>query len=188
MGAFSYTLGAAPGTISGGTAPTASTAAQLAASRGTRTDVGFDMHIEGIPDAMVHGSKGLWFGNYPLHVGVKGVQKLVDRFTKCFLTPLGSDLTDLNYGTLVAASFGNSIGGRTTLRQLVAMSVQQAEATLRRYDAEYAVPDDERLASAAMESVELTAAGDGFDVYVRIKNVAGTNVMIMISDAFARNP
>lgn len=186
MGAFTYTIGAAPGTTTGGT--TTSSTTTLAAIAATRTDIGFDMHIEGIPDNLVHGSKGLWFGNYPLHVGVKGIQKMVDRFMKCFLTPLGSDLTDKNYGTLVAASFGNNIGGRATLKQLVALSVQQAEATLRRYDAEYAVPDEERLSSATMESIEITAAGDGFDVYVRLKNVSGTNVIVLISDAFARVP
>lgn len=145
----------------------------------------YDIHIEGVPVDSVHGSKGLWFGNYPLHVGVQGIQKIVDQFIKCFLTPMGSDLTDKEYGTQVAAAFGNSIGSNT-LAQLVHMSVQQAVTTLQRYAALYDTSDTERLVSAAVERLEVTSAGDGFDVYVRLKNAAGTTVLVLVSDAYAR--
>jgi hypothetical protein len=147
----------------------------------------FDIHIEGLPISRVHGSRGIGFGDYALHIGVMGPQKMVDRFMKCFLTPIGSDLTDKEYGTPVASALGNSIGS-TTLAQLVHMSAQQVVTTLQRYDSLYDTPDDERLVLASIEQLEVTAAGDGFDAYVRLQNAAGTTVLIMVSDIFVRNP
>jgi hypothetical protein len=142
----------------------------------------FDLHIEGVPLSLVSGTRGLTFGDYPVHVGVRGIQKLVDRFLKCFLTPLGSDMSDKDYGTQLAASFGVGNIDSVSIRQLVSLAVQQVEDTLRRYETEYATDTDERIASAQIQQLIPTADNDGFDVYVLISNVAGTTVLLRVQD------
>ena len=141
----------------------------------------FDIHIEGVPYLLIRGGRGLTFGDYQTVVGVAGVQKMVDRFVKCFFTPLGSDLTDREYGSTVMAHFGNTLP--SALEPLVYSSVQQCVDTLQRYDDLYFTEDDERISGASVESYQEDPAGDGFLVKVRLTNAAGTTVSILVSDA-----
>lgn len=141
----------------------------------------FDIHIEGVPYSQIHGGKGLSFGDYQFTVGVQGVQKMVDRFLKCFFTPLGSDLTDKEYGSSIMAYFGNS--GSGMLQPVVYTSVQQCVATLQRYDDQYDTASEERIQSAAVEEFVEDVDSTGFFVKVRLSNSAGTTVTILVADA-----
>lgn len=143
----------------------------------------YDIHIEGLPYNLIRGGKGITFGDYDVHVGVTGVQKMVDRFLKCFFTPLGSDLTDRNYGTTVMAYFGNAVA--EVLTAAVYSSVQQCVETLKRYDDQYDTNLDERIQSAKVEELQVDASGDGFLVKVRLTNAEGTTVTFLVSDIYA---
>ena len=140
----------------------------------------YDIHIEGISDSsLADGPRVITFGNYRRHIGVQGVHKLISRFLKCFMTPLGSDLSDPDYGTSLMASFPGNADPRS-LRALVSQSVQEVLDKLREYDVEYILPDDERIFSIEIENVTIDNTSGGLEIKLNLKNVAGTVVLFSI--------
>jgi len=143
------------------------------------TEKSFDIHIEGVPRNQLNGIQGLTFGSYSRSLGVRGVQKMVDRFVKCMLTAVGSDLSDPDYGTPLAGAFlGNIDPG--TLRTLTLQSVVAAEAKIKEYDSEYALNDEERLASVRVDDVNIDEVESGVTVTLTLKNVAGVAVRVLV--------
>lgn len=141
----------------------------------------YDIHIEGVPQDQVRNEKFLWFGDFgdKRAIAVQGVQKMVDRFLKCILTPAGTDISDPNYGTQLTNLFLGNVNS-AGLRQMVTLAVIQAEAQIRKYDIINGAPEDERLSSATVESLELNTDGDGFELTVLLKNAAGTTVRVLV--------
>ncbi len=141
----------------------------------------YDIHIEGVPQDQIRRDKFLWFGDFEDRdmVAVQGIQKTVDRFLKCLLTPAGTDISDPNYGTKLTRAFLGNID-LASARQLATLAVIQAEECIRRYDVINGAPEDERLASAVVETIEMDKAASGFEMVVLLKNAAGTTVRVML--------
>ena len=140
----------------------------------------FDVHFEGLPIDQILGGRSLTFGDYTRPVGIKGVQKMVNRFIKCMLTPLGSDLSDPEYGTALAASLIGNIDS-STLYSLATRAVATAEQKIRSYDSEYDIPDDERLASVEIDNIAIDREAPGVVIYLLLRNAAGTTVAAQLS-------
>ena len=138
---------------------------------------GFDIHIE--PATEVQGTRCLTFGAYPHSIGVKGVQKMVNRFVMCFLTPQGSHRSDPDYGTPLAGAIANTTDARS-LRALAAQSVVTAEQKIREYDMIYGLPDDERLRSVEIQNIVVDPTGLGVVLYLLLRNAAGTTVQVLL--------
>lgn len=143
----------------------------------------FDIHIEGVPVGEIVNERFLQFGAYEDRkvIAVRGIQKMVDRFMKCILTPSGTDISDLEYGTQLANLFLGNLDS-AGLRQLVALSVIQAEERIIQYDTVNGAPEEERLSSAVLESLTLQEEdiGSGFEMTVLLQNAAGTTVRVLI--------
>lgn len=138
----------------------------------------FDIHIESLGDD-AKGHRFLTFGDYPRHVGVKGIQKLVNRFIMCLFTPVGSHLSDRNYGTgLAAALAGNT--EHDVLSDLVTLSVSDTEDKLKELDVENGPPDDERLSVLRLTDFQVDLSTRSVTMWVEIRNVAGTTVKILV--------
>jgi hypothetical protein len=140
----------------------------------------FDLHFESLPVSEVQGSRCLTFGNYKKSLGVRGIQKMVNRFTKCMLTPIGSDLSDPDYGTPLASAFLGNVDART-VHSLAVRSVTAAESKVREYDTEYEVPDTERLAQVRINGIYIDESGLGVLLDLTLKNAAGTAVQAMLT-------
>ena len=140
----------------------------------------YDVHIEGLPADQTLNEKFLWFGDYDVQIlAVQGIQKMVDRFLKCIMTPAGTDISDREYGTRMASLFLGNFDA-TSMRQMATLAVTQAEEQIRRYDVINGAPADERLSSAVIESLELDASAPGFDITVLLQNAAGTTVRVQL--------
>ena len=141
----------------------------------------YDIHIEGVPQDQIRNEKFLWFGDFENKrtIAVQGIQKLVDRFLKCILTPAGTDISDPDYGTQLTSLFLGNIDS-AGLRQMVTLAVIQAEEQIRKYDVINGAPEDERLSSAVVETFDPNTTGDGFEMTVLLKNVAGTTVRMLV--------
>lgn len=138
----------------------------------------FDIHIESLGDA-AKGHRFLTFGDYPRHVGVKGIQKLVNKVVICLFTPMGTNLMDRDYGTdLAAALTGNT--EHDVLKDLAQMAVSDMEDKLKELDIEYAPPDDERLGSVQLQDLRIDAATRKVEMWIRVRNVAGTTVKLLV--------
>lgn len=150
----------------------------------------YDIHIEGIhaEDDDFRGLAFLTFGNYNNNstVGVRGIHKLVSRFIKCFMTPKGSDLSDPDYGTSLMASFLSNIR-LGFAAQLAAQSVQEAFDTLREYDIEYDLDDDERISSVDIQGIDIDEEGPGIDIQLFIQNVSGEEALFTIRGISGNN-
>lgn len=107
-------------------------------------------------------------------VAVRGVRKLANRFTKCLLTPKGTDSYDLEYGTDFATLASYNFIDASDVMDAVTLFVDDASTQLRVFDQRSALSPDERLASATIASATETA--DGVMVVVNIRSVAGTVV------------
>ena len=119
------------------------------------------------------------FGDYAQPVAIKGIQKLVNRFLKCLLTPLGTDIGDAEYGTnLMYAFAGNVEPG--TLNELATMAVRDTELKIREYDSQKSSPTDERLAGVEIDNINIDSASAGFTMKLIIRNVAGTRALTAV--------
>jgi len=139
----------------------------------------YDIHIEGIGEDDVVNAQFLTFGNYRKSVAVRGIHKLVARFLKCFMTPIGSDLSDPDYGTTLLASFLGNVDPRT-LPALAARAVEEATESIRRYDTEYDRDDDERLAGVEVQNILVDESGLAVVLYLELQNVEGTTALFTI--------
>lgn len=137
----------------------------------------FDVHIESLPADQVVNGRCLTFGPYPRVLGVRGIYKMVERFMRCMLTPIGTHPSDRDYGTPLAAAFGGNTDP-TTLFALASQSVALASEKIQEYDSEYALPDDERLQLAQIERIDTDDTGPGVTVYVSLQNAAGSSITV----------
>lgn len=139
----------------------------------------YDIHFQPVPANETYGFKCFEFG-FAAALKVRGLQALVNRWVKTLMTPLGSDPMDTEYGT----AFGNLIGTNlsslsTDVRDLVVMSIEDANDQVREQDLQGYFPDDERLQSADL--LDFIEGASGFSVWVLIKNVAGDSLAVPVA-------
>jgi hypothetical protein len=132
----------------------------------------YDLHIENSPSNLK--IEFLSFGDYDQTLAVRGLSKLISRFTKCFFTPRGSDLSDPNYGTTFMQYMGSS-GDTRDFAMLATQAVNETVEKLREYDSLYTLEDSERLMSAEVLQIVATTEGDGVDIYVSIRSIEGSS-------------
>lgn len=142
-----------------------------------------DIHYQPVPVADVRGTKVFTFG-YVSALKVEGLQSLVNRWVRVFMTPRGSDVLEPTLGT----DFGNLVGtnvpksAKGTVIDVVAMSIDDANEQVKVQDKKARYPESESLAEANMLRFSTTEGGDGFEVWVEIKNKAGEVLVTRLSD------
>ena len=130
----------------------------------------YDIHFQPVPADEVKGFKCFEFG-FEAALKVSGPQALVNRWVKTLMTPKGSDPLYPSEGTAFGRLVGSNMTSVTTdIQDLVNMSVEDANEQVRQQDIEGFFPDNERLLSA--EILEFTQVTAGFEVWVKIKNMA----------------
>jgi hypothetical protein len=143
--------------------------------------VAFDIHYEAA--STPKGLRIITFGAYPTVLGVEGAQKMVNRFVKCFLTPRGSDVSDLDYGTQLAGVIGGTVDFSMVYAYAVA-AVNDTTQKIQEYDTLSELPDDERLAGAGIEEVQVRSADRSVTLRLRLTNVAGSSVAFLLPELF----
>lgn len=133
----------------------------------------YDIHIPLLSEAEQTDSGGKLFSfGFTSAIGVKGPQKLINRWLKCLLTLKGTDLLSDTYGTGFPELINSNIGRRQDFVDAAALFIADCNNQITAFDQAQFPPDDERLESAVIDSI--TPRGDsGYDIYVTIKNVAG---------------
>lgn len=140
----------------------------------------YDIHFMLDPAAEQIGAGGrVYTFLYARALGVKGPQKLVNRWVKCFLTEKGSDLLNPSYGTGFPALLGSNVSRQQDFTDAVAVAMADCNTQITAYDTLNLPPLDERLSAALLTSVS-ARSDDGYDVYITIKNQAGSTTGIII--------
>lgn len=115
--------------------------------------------------------KFVTFGT-PSTIGVKGFPQLINKWLKCFLTPKGSDATDLNYGTVFPTLIGSNVA-LSDVRDIADLSVQQCNTQLFSMQAsDVTLTPSARLSNAKIVNYVAKPELPGFDLYIEIKNQA----------------
>jgi hypothetical protein len=139
----------------------------------------YDINIQIVPASNYTGMAFYSFGQ-TRSLGVRGIQKLINIFAKFLLTPIGTDPIDLNYGT----NFTSLIGSNVVLedaREILDIAVDATVAAIQGFQAgEANVPDDERLASAAVTDYIEIPSGPGFSAQILIRNVSGQQLQLVL--------
>jgi hypothetical protein len=139
----------------------------------------FDVHFQPMESSLQLQGKGYSFG-YTSPIAVAGPQKLINRWVKCFLTARGSDPHNKTYGTLFPTLYGSNITSYQDLADAIHVSVDDCNQQIATQDRVNQAPDDERLQAGAVEQIIPNSAGDGFDVYISVTNVAGLTVTLQL--------
>ena len=140
----------------------------------------YDIHFElDTLEAQQSGNGKVYTFKYSRAVGVKGLQKLVNRWVKCFLTTKGTDPLSPNYGTEFPSLIGSNVSRRQDFIDVAALAVNDCNAQMIAYDNYNLPPLDERLQTATLTNV-VERGSDGYDVYISIKSSANSATSIMV--------
>lgn len=144
----------------------------------------YDVHYQLLPIAEQTSERVFGFG-YEAAVGVRGPQKLINRWLKCLMTPQGSDPFSPTYGTGFANLIGGNIADIADVLDGVALFVQECNDQVRAFDKANFPPADERLQTATILSLTETGE-DGFEVWVGITNAAGLQTPVLLPSTSVR--
>jgi hypothetical protein len=136
----------------------------------------YDIHFQLISDSAQVSGKLFSFG-FKSAVGVRGPQKLINRWIKTLITPKGSDPFDRNVGTGFYGLLGSNITSRQDVIDAVSLFIEDCNNQIRASDRRNQSSDSERLQTATLASL-IENDEDGFEIYVNIRNAAGITVTI----------
>ena len=109
--------------------------------------------------------------------GVEGITKLLNAFLKDLFTVRGSDIYDLDAGTVLATMIGGNVDTLDEAQDLLSIAVDQAEQNLKRYQSTTDQTDDERIGNVALLEVAELEGGDGVRATIKIQNEAGRSLI-----------
>lgn len=116
----------------------------------------------------------------PSTIGVRGFQFLINVWLKCFLTPRGSDATDLDYGTDFTKLVGTTLP-LTDAQDVALLAISQCNEIIIGFQRnESTLTATELLASAQLTNFVEDAANGRADVYIEIKNRANERLNIRV--------
>ena len=145
----------------------------------------YDVYYQGIPEADINSMRFFTFG-FKRSVGIRGPQKLILQWLKRLMTPKGSDPTNVETGTDFPALIGSNISSMADVRDVVLLAIDDCSSQMRKIQRVTMPDEDEMLLSATLTSFEATG-DDGFDAWVTISNVKGTELAVNLPSLSTRS-
>jgi hypothetical protein len=133
----------------------------------------YDIHFQPVPPDEATSTRLFTFG-FRASLKVSGPQALVNRWVKTLMTPKGSNPLDKSEGT----AFGRLVGANVSMRSrdiddVLILAIEDANDQVRQQDLVGMFPSNERLANATLIEDQSRSWEDGFEIGVRIVNLAG---------------
>lgn len=142
----------------------------------------YDIHYQIVdPDVQVVENKLFTFA-FTSAVAVQGPQKLVNRWLKCLLTPKGSDLSDVNYGTSFPDMLGANFYELDDILDTAALAIEDCNEQLVEKDRLGGLPADERLGSATIREARLVSK-DRVDLWVLLRSASNQTLTVQLPTA-----
>lgn len=138
----------------------------------------YDIHFQLVPAEEQTGGRYFTFG-FESAVGVRGPQKLINRWLKCLLTPKGSDPSDKAYGTGFYGLLGSNITTQQDVVDALTLFIEDCNTQMRAMDRQRLAADDERLQSATLTRV-VQIDESGYEAYVLIRNTANQSLTVQL--------
>ena len=143
----------------------------------------YDIHFQILPADEQVSARVFGFG-FVSAVGVRGPQKLINRWLKCLMTPQGSDSFSPTYGTGFANLIGSNISSIQDVLDAVSVFIQACNEQVRSFDRSAFTPADERLQNAAI--LRVNVLDDGFEIWISITNAAGLQTPVVLPSTSTR--
>lgn len=143
----------------------------------------FDLHFQALTEEEQLSTFKFVGWEYSPSLAVKGFQMLINQWLLCFLTPRGSDPTDLKRGT----DFTKLVGSNLPLQDaqdVVNIAIDTCNDQVGAFQADdNTLTPTERLASANIINFVENASAPGFSVYIEIKNQASERLVLNLPTA-----
>jgi len=136
----------------------------------------FDAFYAGTSEETQRAFKFFTFG-FDRSVGIRGPQKLALQWLKGFMTPKGSDPTDVESGTDFSNLIGSNIQSMQDLRDVVMLCIQDNNEQIYKIQQETHPDLDELLLTAVLSKFN-PLGNDGFEAYVTISNAKRQDVTV----------
>jgi hypothetical protein len=108
---------------------------------------------------------------------VDGITKLLGVFLRELFTARGSDIYDLNAGTVLPNLIGGNVTDLDEAEELIFLAIDQAEQNVLRYQANSTLTQEERLGTVQLISIEELEDGDGVSAKFKLQNEAGRSLI-----------
>lgn len=138
----------------------------------------YDFHFQGVPEDELTGFRFFTRG-FKRTLAVRGINKLLNLWTKVFLTPKGSDPTNLERGTDFAGLFGSNITSMQDVRDVVLLSIEDCNKQISDLQQSNTPDVDETLKTAVLTQFTRVSA-DRINVYVGITNLSNEEATTLI--------
>ena len=89
----------------------------------------------------------------------------------------GSDIYDLDAGTVLATLIGGNIDTLEEAQDFISIAIDQTVENLKRYQSNVVSTDEERIGTATLLEVEALEGGDGVRATIKIQNEAGRSLI-----------
>jgi hypothetical protein len=140
----------------------------------------FDIHFQALSEEDQRSTfKFVTFGHNPA-IGIKGFQMLINQWLKCFLTPRGSDPSDLLYGTDFTKLVGSNVPTMDA-RDISAIAIDECNTQVFSFqENDTTLTATERLASAEIVNFVEQPDVAGFSIYIELKNQANERATVAL--------
>ena len=138
----------------------------------------YDFYFQGVPEEELVGFK-FFTRQFNRTIAVRGINKLLNLWVKIFLTPTGTDPTNLERGTEFPRLFGSNITSMLDVRDVVLLSIDDCNKQIFNLQ-RIATPDiDETLRTAVLQQF-LQISADRIEVYVGITNLKNEEATVLV--------
>jgi len=146
----------------------------------------YDLHFD-LVDPTMQSIEGNFAIDPRRPTGISGPQKVVNRFTKTFLTTKGSSALHRNAGTDFPSLLDGNISDPGDVEPDVIIYIEDVVEQMKEIDKESRwLSDDERIASAVLTQFNATG-NNTFEIYITVTTVSGARVGVLLPFALSTN-
>lgn len=129
-----------------------------------------DIHFQPTPASETHGGKVFTFG-FVSALKVWGLQSLVNRWAKTFMTPVGSDPLHPESGTSFATLIGVNINqDNPDIEDAVVLAIDDTNEQLIEQESKGGYPTNESLGYAKLTALAYDPVTSSVGIWVEISN------------------
>ena len=129
-----------------------------------------DIHFQPTPAEDTYGNKVFTFG-FVSSLKVWGLQALVNRWAKTFMTPVGSDPLHQEEGTSFAALLGVNINQENPeIEDAVVLAIDDTNEQLAEQESGGGYPENESLGYAKLTEIAYDPTSSSVSIWVEISN------------------
>jgi hypothetical protein len=148
----------------------------------TRGYFKMDIHFQPVPAEDARTNKIFTFG-FVSALKVQGLQALVNRWIKTFMTPLGSDPLHRDRGTSFSSLVGVNLSlNNPDVEDSVVLAIDATNEQIEAQDEEGDYPESEMLGYAKLTALSYDALTSALSIWVDMSNKNGDYLTVKLAE------